>query len=69
MLTPDIKITCYPGIQDGKFESNYVKQDVVICKNFITASGPGTASKFAFSVIESLVSDIKAKEIKKRMLY
>lgn len=69
MLSKDIKVTCYPGVQAGKFDANYVKQNVVISKNFITAAGPGVASEFAFKVVETLVSAEKAKEIRKQMLY
>lgn len=69
MLTKDTKVTCYPGVQTSKFEDNYVKQNVVVSKNFITGAGPGVAHEFAFKVIETLVSVEKAKEIKKQMLY
>ena len=69
MLTRDIKVTCYPGVEIGKFEDNYVKQNIVISKNFVTAAGPGIASEFAFKVVELFVSPIKAQEIKKQMLY
>jgi putative intracellular protease/amidase len=69
MLTKDIKVTCYPGIQNNKFEENYVKQNVVESKNFITASGPGVAAELAFSVVSSFISSDKAKQIKKEMLY
>jgi 4-methyl-5(b-hydroxyethyl)-thiazole monophosphate biosynthesis len=69
MLTKDIKVTTYPGVEIGKFEENYVKQNIVISKNFVTAAGPGIASEFAFKIVELFVSPLKAKEIKKQMLY
>jgi putative intracellular protease/amidase len=51
------------------FESSYVKQDIVVSKNFITGIGPGIASDFAFKVIEKLVGAAKANDLKKQMLY
>jgi 4-methyl-5(b-hydroxyethyl)-thiazole monophosphate biosynthesis len=68
-LDSNIQVTCYPGLQTPKLEDNYVKQDVVISKNFITAAGPGVASEFAFKVVEHLVNPAKAKDLKKEMLF
>jgi 4-methyl-5(b-hydroxyethyl)-thiazole monophosphate biosynthesis len=62
-------VTCYPGVQENKFDTNYVNQDVVVSKNFITASGPGTASRFAFKVIEYFENASKAKAVAKEMLF
>jgi 4-methyl-5(b-hydroxyethyl)-thiazole monophosphate biosynthesis len=69
VLDANVKVTCYPGLENPKLEDNYVKQDVVISKNFITASGPGVASEFAFKVVEKFISPAKAKELKKQMLF
>jgi putative intracellular protease/amidase len=69
ILTDDIKVTTYPGVQTGKFEKNYVKQDVVISKNYITAAGPGIAHEFGFKIVEKFVSPAIAREIRKSMLY
>jgi 4-methyl-5(b-hydroxyethyl)-thiazole monophosphate biosynthesis len=69
ILDNNVKVTCYPDAVNAKIEDNYVKQDIVISKNFITAAGPGLASNFAFKVVEEFISPNKAKELKKRMLF
>jgi putative intracellular protease/amidase len=69
ILPPDVKVTTYPGTQVGKFDKNYVKQDVVFSKNFITGSGPGIAHEFAFKIVEKFASANVAKEVRKGMLY
>jgi 4-methyl-5(b-hydroxyethyl)-thiazole monophosphate biosynthesis len=69
ILDTNVKVTSYPGVAAGKFEKNYVKNDIVISKNFITGAGPGIASDFAFKVVEEFVSPTKAKDLKKEMLF
>lgn len=69
ILDANVKVTCYPGLEKPKLEDNYVKQDVVISKNFITGAGPGVASEFAFKVVEKFISPAKTKELKKQMLF
>lgn len=69
VLDPTVKVTCYPGMEKDKLEKNYVKQDVVFSKNFITATGPGVAKEFAFKVAEHFTSPQKAKDVAKQMLY
>lgn len=61
------KVTCYPGCQEGII--NYVDQDVVIDKNFITSRAPGTTIDFALAVVKKLVSPAKAKEVAKQICY
>jgi putative intracellular protease/amidase len=56
-------------MEKPKLEDNYVKQDVVVSKNFITGAGPGVASEFAFKVVEKFISATKAKELEKEMLF
>ncbi|MDR0545786.1 MAG: DJ-1/PfpI family protein [Mycoplasmataceae bacterium] len=63
------KITCHPDIDHTSFIKNYVNKDVVVSHNFITANAPGTAHTFAFKVVENLVSNKMALEVKKQMLY
>jgi putative intracellular protease/amidase len=69
ILTSDVKLTTYPGTQIGKFDGNYVKQDIVFSKNFITGAGPGIAHEFAFKIVEKFASPVMAKEVRKGMLY
>jgi putative intracellular protease/amidase len=67
-LPADIKVTCYPGIQTGKFVSQYVNKTVSISKNFITTQGPGTIIEFSFEVVKKFVSPAIAKKVKTQML-
>lgn len=66
-LPETIKMTCYPGFEKHLGKS-YVKKDVVINKNFITATGPAKAFDLALAVIKKFVSPNKAKEIAKNIL-
>jgi putative intracellular protease/amidase len=69
ILDMSVKLTCYPGLEKGKLEKNYVKKDVVFSKNFITGAGPGVAKEFALEVAAHFTSPQKAKDVAKEMLY
>jgi putative intracellular protease/amidase len=68
-LESNVQVTCYPGLEKPKLEDNYIKHDIVLSKNFITAAGPGLASEFAFKVVEKFIDANKVKDLKKQMLY
>ncbi|MCQ2748053.1 MAG: DJ-1/PfpI family protein [Mycoplasmoidaceae bacterium] len=63
----NVKVACYPGCEEGI--KHYVKDDVVIDKNFITGKAPGTTIDFALTVVKKFVSPAKAKEIAKQICY
>jgi putative intracellular protease/amidase len=69
VLDAGVKVTCYPSLVNAKIEDNYVKQDLVVSKNFITAAGPGIASDFAFKVVEEFIDAAKVKDLQKEMLF
>ncbi|XP_060533675.1 protein dj-1beta [Cylas formicarius] len=64
-------LTSYPAMkgqmeEDGLYE--YKEEDVVVDGKLITSRGPGTAFKFALTVVENTVGKEKASEIAKAML-
>jgi 4-methyl-5(b-hydroxyethyl)-thiazole monophosphate biosynthesis len=69
IITPNLQLTCYPGMQIGKFEKNYVNKPVVVSNNFVTGSGPGTAHIFALTVVELLCGRQIAEEIAQKTLF
>ena len=66
-LIENVKVTIYPGMEEDV--KNYVDQDVVVDKNFITAKAPGVVIDFALTVIEKLVSKQTADTVAKQILY
>ena len=60
--------TCYPGMQKQIQNPNYKEEIVVRDGNIITSRGPATALDFALFLIEVLMGDEKAQEIKKGIL-
>ncbi|WEK83125.1 MAG: DJ-1/PfpI family protein [Mycoplasma sp.] len=67
-MLDNVKATCYPGCQSS-FKKTYVKKDVVVDKNFITANGPAAAVEFALTVIKQLEGDKLANEVASKILY
>ena len=67
-MLEDVKATCYPGFESS-FKHNYVDQDVVVDKNFITAKAPGSTIKFALTVVAKLIGIKKAEEIASKIFY
>jgi protein deglycase len=55
---------CYPGMQEN-FSSltRYGNEDVIVDENIITATGPGSAFKFALAIVENLCSKEAAQRI------
>ena len=62
-------ITSYPGFEDQLSGGIYQQQGVVRDGNIITARGPALAVDFAITIIEYLLGQEKADELKKRILY
>lgn len=60
---------CYPGYEGELIGANVSKNDVVIDGNIITSKAAGTASSFAFTLIEVLLNKQMAQEISKKMHY
>lgn len=63
------KATCYPGFENTFDGGEYVKQSVVVCDNFITSDGMGSAYKFGFAITSALLSEEIAEKIKQQIQY
>ncbi|MGI6086178.1 MAG: DJ-1 family glyoxalase III, partial [Acetivibrionales bacterium] len=46
-----VKVTCYPGCEDGLDGAIITNENVVVDKNFITSRGPATSLEFAFALL------------------
>jgi putative intracellular protease/amidase len=64
----NIKVTGYPGTQEGKYDKNYVDKSTVSSANFITSQGPGTTIEFALEVVKQKVGAKAVNDLTKRML-
>lgn len=62
------KVTSYPGFEDELKESVYKEKLVVQDGNIITARGPAVAIYFAIKLVENLVGEEKASELRRDIL-
>lgn len=62
------KVTSYPGFEDELKESVYKEELVVQDGNIITARGPAVAIYFAIKLVENLVGEEKASELRRDIL-
>lgn len=64
------KATCFPGMEEGfTSETKFVEEKVVQDGNIITSRGAGTASDFAFKLVENLISKDMADSLCEQMLF
>ena len=63
------KATCYPGMADQLDCGEYLEDPVVTDGNVTTSRGVGTAIPFALSLISQLVSEEKAAEIGRSIVF
>ncbi len=61
--------TIYDGMEEELVDAKYVKEDVVVSDNIITARGPGLAIDFALKLIEILKGKEIAEEVREGLLY
>ena len=62
-------ITSYPGFEDDLKDGNHIGENVVKDGNMITARGPALAVDFAIEIVDYLLGESKAIELKKNILY
>lgn len=62
------EVTSYPGFEDDLKGSIYKESLVVQDGNIITARGPAVAVYFAIKLVENLVGEEKAEELRKDIL-
>ena len=68
-ITDDKEVTSYPGFDKEINYKNYnSKKAVVIDKNVITAQGPAVAILFGYEIVNYLLQDNTAEDVKKAML-
>lgn len=60
------KATCYPSFKEKL--AHYVNEPVVIDGTTVTSQGPGTALRFAFTLVDILAGAQKTQEVKTAML-
>lgn len=61
--------TCYPSFEKHFDDSTTALEDrVVVDGNVITSRGPGTALEFALALVDELVGEEKADELRSAML-
>lgn len=63
------KAACYPGFEDRLKGAEVVYDQVAWDGNVTTSRGMGTAIPFALSLVAQLVSEEKALELKKGIIY
>ena len=68
-ITDDKEVTSYPGFDKEINYKNYNSEKaVVIDKNVITAQGPAVAILFGYEIVNYLLQDNTAEDVKKSML-
>ena len=68
-ITDDKEVTSYPGFDKEINYKNYNSEKaVVIDKNVITAQGPAVAILFGYEIVNYLLQDSTAEDVKKAML-
>jgi len=60
---------CFPGYESELIGANISEENVVIDGNIITSKAAGTASDFAFTLVEILCDGQTAHDISKKMFY
>ena len=68
-ITDEKEVTSYPGFDKEINYKNYNSEKaVVIDKNVITAQGPAVAILFGYEIVNYLLQDNTAEDVKKAML-
>ena len=68
-ITDDKEVTSYPGFDKEINYKNYNSEKaVVIDKNVITAQGPAVAILFGYEIVNYLLQENTAEDVKKAML-
>ena len=68
-ITDDKEVTSYPGFDEEINYKNYNSDKaVVIDKNVITAQGPAVAILFGYEIVNYLLQDNTAEDVKQAML-
>lgn len=63
------KATCYPGFEGQLGDASFVDKMVVADGNVVTSRGLGTSMEFGLRLLEILVSQEKAEEVRKSIVF
>lgn len=63
------KASVYPGFEEHLCGAEYVKNEVVIDGNIITAPGMGKALQFSFEIIRYLINGEAAEKMKEEIIF
>ncbi|SMB91310.1 4-methyl-5(b-hydroxyethyl)-thiazole monophosphate biosynthesis [Desulfonispora thiosulfatigenes DSM 11270] len=63
------RVTSYPGFENVLADGIYIGENVVRDKNIITSRGPALAVEFAIEIVDYLLGDEKARDLKEDILY
>ncbi|MCK4733454.1 MAG: DJ-1/PfpI family protein, partial [Methanophagales archaeon] len=58
------KATIYPGLETALAGAKHINERVVVDGKIITSQGPGTALEFGVKLVETLVGEKSARELK-----
>jgi 4-methyl-5(b-hydroxyethyl)-thiazole monophosphate biosynthesis len=58
------KVTCFPGFEKQLVGCTFSEERVVVDGNIVTSRSPGTAAEFSLKLVEMLVGEKKAEEIR-----
>jgi protein deglycase len=62
------RFTCYPGFESRAQNGRFSEDRVVVDGNLITSRGPGTAAEFSLAVIDYLVGEETASNLRRGTL-
>jgi len=68
-LLKGVKVTCFPGSEEGLIGAHIVNADVAVDGNFITSKAMGTAIDFSLALISALSSKEEASRIAQSIYY
>lgn len=63
------KATCYPGFEEQLDGAEFVDRMVVADGNVVTSRGLGTSMEFGLKLVEMLVSEEKASEVRNQIVF
>ncbi|MFI3306481.1 MAG: DJ-1 family glyoxalase III [Rikenellaceae bacterium] len=63
------RATCYPGFEKYLVGATFVDEGVVVDGAIITANGPASSLKFAYTIVEQIVGAEVAATIRQQMIY
>jgi protein deglycase len=62
------KATIYPGLETALAGAKHINERVVVDGKIITSQGPGTALEFGVKLVETLVGEKSARELKDSLI-